>query len=92
MFDDMRNCHGLSQASQMCHERARGLSSHRRGATRPADIDAAGCLIDLIRMVDSIPVEGETSVRIDDGVLKDFFNDRTRCLHSMGGTPIRCGD
>jgi hypothetical protein len=32
-------------------------------------------LIDLVRMLDSIPAEGSTSVRIDDQVLQDFFND-----------------
>jgi hypothetical protein len=39
------------------------------------DREAAGRLLDFVRMVDSVPVEGETSVRIDDEVLKDFFND-----------------
>lgn len=39
------------------------------------DREGAGRLIDLVRMLDSVPAEGDTSVRIDDQVLQDFFRD-----------------
>ncbi|AHC24708.1 hypothetical protein TS71_17355 [Mycolicibacterium neoaurum] len=54
------------------------LDLDRTGATR---------LIDVIRMVNSIPVEGDTSVRIDDQVLQDFFRDPEAMTALYGRDP-----
>jgi hypothetical protein len=53
------------------------------------DLDRAGAqrLIDLVRVVDSVPVEGETSVRIDDQVLQDFFKDPDAMAALYGRDP-----
>jgi len=39
------------------------------------DREASARLIDLVRALDYIPVEGETSVRVDDQMLRDLFAD-----------------
>ncbi len=39
------------------------------------DRDASARLIDLVRALDYIPVEGEKSVRVDDQMLRDLFAD-----------------
>jgi hypothetical protein len=39
------------------------------------DRDQANRLIDLIKALDSIPIEGAETVRIDDQLLRDFFSD-----------------
>ena len=53
------------------------------------DLDRAGAgrLIDLVRMLDSVSAEGETSVRIDDQVLQDFFRDPDAMAALYGRDP-----
>jgi hypothetical protein len=53
------------------------------------ELDRAGAerLMDLVRMVDSVPAEGEKSVRIDDQVLQDFFKDPDAMAALYGRDP-----
>lgn len=51
------------------------------------DREGAARLIDVVRLIDSVPVEGETSVRIDDQVLQDFFNDPDAMAALYGRDP-----
>lgn len=51
------------------------------------DREGAGRLIDFIRMLDSVPAEGDTSVRIDDQVLQDFFRDPDAMAALYGRDP-----
>lgn len=37
--------------------------------------DQSNSLIDLIKALDSIPIEGDTTTRVDDQLLRDVFND-----------------
>lgn len=39
------------------------------------DRQGASKLIDLVRAMEQIPVEGQTSVRVDDGLVRDLFAD-----------------
>lgn len=39
------------------------------------DRDQSNRFIDLIKALDSIPIEGDTTARVDDQVLRDVFND-----------------
>jgi hypothetical protein len=39
------------------------------------DRDQSARLIDLVKALDSIPIEGESTVYVDDQVLRDFFSD-----------------
>lgn len=39
------------------------------------DRDQSTRLIDMIKALDSIPIEGENTVKVDDQVLRDLFND-----------------
>lgn len=51
------------------------------------DREGAGRLIDFVRMLDSVPAEGDTSVRIDDQVLQDFFRDPDAMAALYGRDP-----
>jgi Domain of unknown function (DUF4263) len=51
------------------------------------DRTGSGRLMDLIRMISTVPPEGETSVRIDDQVLQDFFRDPDAMAALYGRDP-----
>ncbi|GAB3216829.1 Shedu immune nuclease family protein [Mycolicibacterium hippocampi] len=51
------------------------------------DREGAASLIDVVKLLDSVPVEGSTSVRIDDHVLQDFFNDPEAMAALYGRDP-----
>lgn len=46
-------------------------------------------LIDLIKALDSIPVEGDSTVYVDDQVLRDFFSDPGAMGRAYGKDPER---
>lgn len=49
--------------------------------------DQSTRLIDLIKALDSIPADGEESVRVDDQVLRDFFSDPDAMARAYAKAP-----
>lgn len=62
-------------------------SASRMDTLLELDRVAASRLMDLVRMIDSVPPEGDTSVRIDDQVLQDFFGDPDAMAALYGRDP-----
>lgn len=56
------------------------------------DRDASARLIDLVRAIDHIPIEGERSVRVDDQVFRDLFADPTAIQEIYSRDPDRFRD
>ncbi len=56
------------------------------------DRDASARLIDLVRALDYIPVEGERSVRVDDQMLRDLFADPAAMRKLYARDPTRFRD
>lgn len=56
------------------------------------DREASARLIDLVRALDYIPVEGEKSVRVDDQMLRDLFADPTAMQELYAKDPERFRD
>jgi len=56
------------------------------------DRGASARLIDLVRALDYIPVEGETSVRVDDQMLRDLFADPSAMQALYAKEPERFRD
>ncbi|GGR57832.1 hypothetical protein J2S40_003398 [Nocardioides luteus] len=52
----------------------------------------ARSLIDLLRAVDDIPIEGETTVHVDDQLLRDVFEDPWAVERMYSGEPERFRD
>jgi antiviral defense system Shedu protein SduA len=51
--------------------------------------EAAGVLVELVRNLDLIPVEGETSVRVDDALVRDLFADPASLVQVYHRDPNR---
>lgn len=56
------------------------------------DRDASARLIDLVRALDYVPVEGEKSVRVDDQMLRDLFADPAAMQELYAKDPERFRD
>jgi len=56
------------------------------------DREASARLIDLVRALEYIPVEGETSVRVDDQMLRDLFADPAAMQELYARDPERFRD
>jgi hypothetical protein len=53
------------------------------------DRDQASRLIDMLRALDSIPVEGDGTVRVDDDLLREVFEDPTAMASVYASDPER---
>lgn len=53
------------------------------------DRDQATRLIDMLRTIDAIPVEGESTVHVDDQLLRDVFADPTAMASAYANDPER---
>jgi hypothetical protein len=53
------------------------------------DRDQAARLIEMLRAVDAIPVEGDSSVYVDDQLLRDLFADPTAVTNFYSQDPER---
>lgn len=53
------------------------------------DRDQATRLIDMLRVIDAIPIEGESSVHVDDQLLRDVFSDPTAIAEIYSRNPER---
>lgn len=51
------------------------------------DRDQSTRLIDMLRAIDQIPVEGDRTVRVDDQLLRDLFNDPTAVASAYARDP-----
>lgn len=53
------------------------------------DRDQATRLIDMLRSIDAIPIEGESTVHVDDQLLRDVFSDPTAIGSVYANDPAR---
>jgi hypothetical protein len=53
------------------------------------DREQATRLIDMLRALDAIPVQGESTVRVDDQLLRDVFDDPTAMANIYSNDPER---